>query len=118
MTRHFFLPGWKDLPQENTQWADPPGDVAAAATDAEAGVAARIAAGVAASTPPAMRAIGVMIARKRCRIGLPPRWMTRKTRSSRENEQYFALLGKLALYGQILPLRAFRLFSGATEPAV
>lgn len=72
MTRQFFFPDWKDLPQENTQLADEAGDAAGVATDAAAGLAARIAAGVAASAAPAMSAIGVTTARKRCRIGLPP----------------------------------------------
>ena len=103
MTRHFFFPGVKALPQENTQSADEADDAAGVTADAAAGVAARIAAGVAASTPPPMSAIGVTIARKRCRIGLPLRWMIRKTRSSRENEQYLALLGKLPFMGNIFP---------------
>src|SRR5580700_5022828 len=82
MTKHFFLPGMKDLPQENTQLGN--AEVAAGAvTDAEAGLAARTTAGVAAIIPPAMSAIGVMIASGRCRVGLSPRWLTRKMRSSR-----------------------------------
>jgi hypothetical protein len=45
-------------------------------------VAARMAAGVAASIPPAMSAIGVMTASERCRFGLSPRWLARKAPSS------------------------------------
>jgi hypothetical protein len=82
MTRHFFLPGTKDLPHENTQLAGVADGAAGAATAAAAGVAARIAAGVAASIPPAMSAIGVTIASERCRTGLSPRWLARKTHSS------------------------------------
>jgi hypothetical protein len=73
----------KVLPHENTQSADVADGAAGAATDAAAGVAARTAAGVTASTPPAMSAIGVTIASERCRIGLSPRWLARKARSSR-----------------------------------
>ena len=73
ITKHFCFPGMKDLPQENTQPDDGPVDAAAGvATDAAAGVAARIV-GVATSIPPAMSAIGVAIASERRRVGLSPR---------------------------------------------
>jgi len=82
ITRHFFLPGMKDLPQENTQLDDEADAAAGVAADAAAGVAARTAAGVAASIPPAMSAIGVTTASERCRFGRSPRWVARKMRSS------------------------------------
>jgi hypothetical protein len=84
MTRQCFFPGVKDLPQENTQLAGVAAGAAGAATDAAAGLAVRPAAGIAASIPPAMSAIGVTIASERCRFGLPPRWLARKVHSSLE----------------------------------
>jgi len=106
MTRQCFFPGVKDLPQENTQPADESDGAVWVVTDAAAGPAARIVAGVAASIPPAMSAIGVMIASERCRVGLSPRWLARKTRSSRSNEQY------------LCPYGYFRSFLGTIEPGV
>jgi hypothetical protein len=85
MTMQCFFPGVKDFPQANNQSGDE------ADTDAAAGVAARTAAGAAASIPPAMSAIGVTIASERCGIGLSPRWLARKARSSRYSEQGFTL---------------------------
>src|ERR1700722_15733253 len=82
MPRHFFLPGEKDFPQENTQLDGEAEAAAGVATEAAAGGAARMAAGVAASIPPAMSAIGVMTASERCRFGRSPRWLARKARSS------------------------------------
>src|SRR5579872_832703 len=96
MTKHFCLPAIKDLPQEKIQLTAAEGAV----TDAAAGLAARTTAGVAAIIPPAMSAIGVMIASGRCRVGLSPRWLTRKMRSSRRVSKPLLCVATLLIFGR------------------